>query len=356
MSENKVSIKNILRIGGSMVAWSMGSGFATGQEVLQFFSSYGINSFGVIFVNLLGFILIGYLLMKAGFKNKDKENFNHFKYFCGQKIGNFYTWLVTITIIFIIPILLAGAGATFEQFYNISYYIGSAAMASLVVLAYLIGFEKMITIISYLGLLMIAFLLVVGITTLIYDIANFAYIDEYEVSLTPYRPTPWWFLTGVLYFGLTLFPGSTYYTKLGTSASSLKEIKVGAFLGGLMLVSAIGIISTAILLNSSNVAQLDVPVLFLASKISYILGSIFALILLLGIFSSCSAMMWTVASRFNFKHKRSNNLIAIAVAIFGYIISLFSFGSLIGTIYPIIGYIGLTFIAFVIYKNIKKTR
>lgn len=354
MSENKISTKNVIRIAGSMVAWSMGAGFATGQEVLQFFSSYGYKSFGVVLINLIGFILIGYFLMKAGFKHKHNKKFNHFKYFCGNKLGTFYTWLVTITLIFLIPVLIAGAGSTLNQYYGLNHYIGSAIMAILVLLAYLIGFERMISIISYLGLIMIAFLLIVGVSTLITDVSNFFNIEHYELSLTPYQPTPNWLISGLLYLGLTLFPGSTYYTKLGINASSTYEIKYGALLGGIMLVLSIGIISTAILLNGDATAGLDIPVLYLAAKISYILGTIFSVVLLLGIFSSCSAMMWSVCSRFTFKTRKGNHILAVIIAVFAYLVSLFSFGQLISTIYPIIGYIGLTFIAFVIYKSVKK--
>ena len=39
--EEKCNKKTVLRIMGAYVAWVMGSGFATGQEILQFFTSYG---------------------------------------------------------------------------------------------------------------------------------------------------------------------------------------------------------------------------------------------------------------------------------------------------------------------------
>ena len=42
--EGKCNKKTVIKIMGAYVAWVMGSGFATGQEILQFFTSYGYYS------------------------------------------------------------------------------------------------------------------------------------------------------------------------------------------------------------------------------------------------------------------------------------------------------------------------
>ncbi|MBR4024441.1 MAG: hypothetical protein IKI86_04095, partial [Firmicutes bacterium] len=60
------NVKSIIRIAGAYVAWVMGSGFATGQEILQFFTSFGYKSFALIALNLVGFLLIGPMILEAG--------------------------------------------------------------------------------------------------------------------------------------------------------------------------------------------------------------------------------------------------------------------------------------------------
>lgn len=353
---NKISVKNILKIAGSYIAWVIGAGFATGQEILQFFSSYGYFSFGVVVISLIGFVLIGYLLMKVGYNHKDKSNFNPYQYFTGHKLGIFYTWLITLTLLVLIPVLIAGAGATINQYYGLDNYIGSAIMAIAILIAYLMGFERLVKVVSILGLTIISFSLLVGSISVIRDLIYFNEISSCQEELIPFQAAPHWIISGLLYLGLNLFPGSVYFTKLGTSANNKNEVKFGAILGGLILVLSIVLISSAILLNGDVMSNIDIPVLYLAGKISYLFGAIFSIILILGIFSSSSVMMWSLCSRFKFKQKRWNYLIALIVTIFAYIVSLFSFGTLIATIYPIIGYIGLTFIAFVIIKSLKQNK
>ena len=42
--ENKVSMANVVKFAGAYVACAIGSGFATGQEIMQFFTAQGIMS------------------------------------------------------------------------------------------------------------------------------------------------------------------------------------------------------------------------------------------------------------------------------------------------------------------------
>ena len=41
MSKHDVSLKTVIKFAGAFTAFLIGSGFATGQEVLQYFASYG---------------------------------------------------------------------------------------------------------------------------------------------------------------------------------------------------------------------------------------------------------------------------------------------------------------------------
>lgn len=352
--DKNTDMKSIVRVAGSFVAWVIGSGFATGQEVLQFFSSYGYKSYAIALIDLAGFIIIGYSLMRKGFENNTNAAFNHFHFFCGKKLGTFYMWLAALTLLFLMPVLVAGAGATLYEYYGINHYIGSALFAAIVLAAYLIGFERMIKIVSSLGPVIIAFSLLVGAAVLFIDADKITNVPLYEAALSQHHAAPNWFLSGLLYLGLNFFPGSTYFTRIGIAAFSKKELKYGSILGGAMLIVSITIMSTAIMLNGNSAAELDIPVLYLAQKISFLLGTVFSVMLVLGIFSSCSVIMWSICSRFANKGKTVNRIGAVCVTVFAYCVSLFSFGTLVGTFYPIIGYIGLIFIGCVVYKSILK--
>ena len=73
IKRENTDIRSVLRIAGAYVAWVMGSGFATGQEILQFFSSYGIYSFVLLGINLAGFLLIGPTILREGCRHHSRR-------------------------------------------------------------------------------------------------------------------------------------------------------------------------------------------------------------------------------------------------------------------------------------------
>lgn len=352
--QNKCNKKAVLKYAGAFVAWVIGSGFATGQEVLQFFSSYGYCSFGAVLIDLIGFLFCGQILLGVGYKHKKEISFNHFKYFCGEKLGTLYSGLITVTLILLMTVLVSGAGAILSEYYGINHYIGSAVMAGMVLNAYLVGFERLLKIVSIIGPVVIIFLLLIGTFTIIHDFSHFTEIPKFVPLLSELQSAPHWIISPILYLSLNFLSGSAYFTKLGISADNYNDARLGAVLGAIAVILTIAIINTAILLNGGNIFSLEIPMLYLAKKISFILGGLFSIVLILGIFSSCSAMMWSVCNRFTGGGKRGNQIFAIAVAIFIFILGLFSFSELIGIFYPLVGYVGLIFIGCVIYKGINE--
>lgn len=351
--QNKCKPRAVIKFAGAFIAWVIGSGFATGQEVLQFFSSYGYWSYGVVLIDLIGFLFLGRALLLTGYDNKERQGFNQFKYFCGEKLGAFYSLLIPVTLLLIMPVLISGAGATLSEYYGINHYIGSAIMAAMVLCAYLIGFERLIKVVSPIGPVIIAFALLVGTVTVIRDFDQFSDVAAYESVLSKSQSSPHWLISAVLYLSLNFLCGSTYFTQLGISADNRKEAKYGAMFGAAALVLAIGIMSSAILFDAKDTAQLAIPMLFLAKKISFVFGAVFSVVLIFGIFSSCATMMWTVCNQFTRGGRKGNRIFAVCVAVFTFILGLFSFSELVGLFYPLVGYMGLIFIGCVVYKEIK---
>lgn len=133
--------KAVMKYAGAFIAWVIGSGFATGQEILQFFTSYGYYSYGVVVLNLVGFLFLGHMLMTTGYAHKKDGGFNHFTYYCGKRAGTFYSWLVLGTLLLLIAVLVSGAGAALSEYYGLNRYIGSLITSALVLGAYLVGFS-----------------------------------------------------------------------------------------------------------------------------------------------------------------------------------------------------------------------
>ena len=117
------------------------------------------------------------------------------------------------------------------------------------------------------------------------------------------------------------------------------------------MIVSITVLVTAMLCNAGSIVSLDVPNLYLAGKVSPVLGGVFSIMLILGIFSACSAMMWTVCSKFRSGDDdvKKSRIFAICMVTVVFFLSLFSFSGLMSVLYPFIGYTGLVYMLSLIH-------
>lgn len=115
--------------------------------------------------------------------------------------------------------------------------------------------------------------------------------------------------------------------------------------------ASILLMNSAMLTDIGNTAVQQVPTLYLTKKISYALGAVFSIILIMGIFSSCSAMLWTISERFVVQGTRKSYIFAVCACIAAFLLGLLPFAHLVGRVYTLLGYVGLIFSACVIYKR-----
>lgn len=351
--EQKCRTGAVIRIMGAYVAWLMGSGFATGQEILQFFASYGYKSYILLMIALTGFLIVGPGILGAGQDHKDDEDFNQFTFFCGKKLGKFYDWFVPVSMFAGMVILISGAGATLQEYYGVNHFVGALLMATLAFIAYIAGFHRFVKAVSFVGPTIIVFTVVVGVLTVFRDFDGLALVPQYDSLMQNCQPVRFWWLAGLLYISYNMTSGSVYYTALGATAATRKEAVVGASLGTVLLLLAILLMNSAILSNIGEAGALGIPTLYLAKKISFVLGAVFSITLILGIFSACSAMLWTVSERFVRQGTKKSYLFAGSVALGTFLLGLLPFSELIGVVYPYLGYIGFLYVGCVAYRRIS---
>lgn len=102
---------SILRYAGTYIGAVIGSGFASGQEPLQFFASYGYWGFlGAILVIVL-FAWYGYLFMAAGYKLQTSTHQPVLNYLCGNVVGRIFDWILTFFLFGVLAIMISGGGA-----------------------------------------------------------------------------------------------------------------------------------------------------------------------------------------------------------------------------------------------------
>ena len=102
---------------------------------------------------------------------------------------------------------------------------------------------------------------------------------------------------------------------------------------------------SAAIAGSPGAMAMEVPALYLAESIAPALGRAFAWVLLLGIFSSCCAMLWTACPG---ERGGGRALAAVAGAL---LLGRLPFPQLVARLYPLLGWAGLPFILCIFLRN-----
>ena len=114
----------IVRVAFTYIGTVVGAGFASGQEILQFFTRYGSLATLTIALSTMLFIWIGIqlMLMAHDLKAESYEDLN--KVLFGEKIGKWISLFMMVVLFGITTVMLAGAGTVFEEQLHLSYTTG----------------------------------------------------------------------------------------------------------------------------------------------------------------------------------------------------------------------------------------
>lgn len=356
--KDKISIANVVKFGGAYAAFIIGSGFATGQEILQFFTCHGILSIGSILISLVIFSVFAATMIGTGYVNRNNKDFKPYQYFCGRYLGKAYDVVTPICLFLIFVVMISGAGATLNEYYGVNVQLGSIVMAVLVLVAFLCGLEKLVDIVGLIGPVILVFAIVVGLITLTKSASNIPEMVKQIPSLDLIKSSDSWVMSGILYAAYNIALGAVFVASIGKDAKSKKEAMLGGAFGGISLMIAVLVMNLALLSKITEINTLAIPTLYFAKAISNVLGVLFSIILLCGIFSTAAPMFWTVMDSISNNVLKSNktktNIFAVVLAVLSLIGGMLPFQELINIIYPYTGYLGIILFVCVVFRLIKK--
>ena len=358
MNEKNFNWLNVIKFAGAYVACAIGSGFATGQEILQFFTSYGIYSVIGAVVTMVLFAWIGGLIMEHGYEMKLNIASWATKYYFGQKAGIFFEIIFQIFLFGVFVIMIAGSGATLAEYYGLGPMVGRVGMILLSLFTVVLGLSKITDILGSLGTVIIVMSIGIGLISAVQGFDNLSAASEAVISMDMVRASGNWFLSSVLYPGFNVIVVFFFLIGIGASAGNKKEAFCGGVLGGVFLGLAILCLSTGLLVNITEVAAKEVPTLVLADKISPILGVIFSIIIICGIYTTAVPLLWSVSSALAAEKTKKFVLITVVLSVAALILGMTDFRTLVNTIYPYSGYVGIVLMVIIAYRAYcdKRTR
>lgn len=353
--QSKMRYGQIVTFSGAVLAFLIGSGFASGQEILQYFAAYGYESFLVALTIIPIMVFANYCYVKAGNSQKFTKGSQVFNYYCGPIFGPAFDYFAAIFCYMSFVVMLGGIGATVQQQFGISATAGAICMAVLAGVTVIFGLKTMVNIISKIGPLIVLLSLVIGFSSLA---TSWGQVPEGAELLktgevTVMKASTNWFFAGCSYGGFCLMWLGGFMAKLG-SENRLKELQIGQAIGVTMLILACVVVGFAQLGNIRAVAGTQIPNLILAQQLAPALAHGFALIIVLAIYSTACPLLWTVSARFTDEGSQRFKILTAVLALAACLVALkVPFNTLVNYIYVINGYGGALLILFMIVKLVR---
>jgi len=347
----------IALIAGANIAYTAGAGYGTGQELMQYFTSYGSSGFMGLLILVLLFIFFDSIIAndsrKYGLKNI-KEVFVHY---CGNVLGNILSVFSFIFLFGMAALMISGAGAYFSQYFGVNSMVGSAILTACVLLTCLLGLKKTVNVIGLIGPTIALFILVIGIVAIVNAQMDLKSGSEFLINQgTTIQPSGNWFLASLMFFSFcTLFRGPYIIGTAIHRAEDIKHVVWGNAIGIISYGILGAILMTGQITNASLVDGTEVPNLALGTMISPIIGGIFGLVLIFAIYTTAAPLIWSVA---DFVTKESSKIypwVIIIAACLAFLTSnLATFSRLYSFISTTAAYVGVLFIIPVIYTKFFK--
>jgi uncharacterized membrane protein YkvI len=344
-------MKDILKIGSAFIGIIVGAGFASGQEVLQYFTSFGIMGIFSAIISAALFAYCGMVLVWLGSKTGTNSHKSVIYQLSGRIVGTIIDYILILTLFGIGVVMIAGAGSNLHQQFGLPYFVGTLIMTLLVFFVGLFNTDRVVAVISSLTPFLVLFVIIVAIYCIFTLETSFATLN----NIAKETPTslPNWFISGINYASFNIAVGASMAIVMGGSEKNQKTAALGGLIGGLGVGGLIILIHFALFTKIESVAALDLPLLGIVNSISPVLGFIMSIVIFGMIFSTAMGMFYGFVARFVETDTPKFRAVLAGVMIISFGLSFIGFTDLIAYFYPLIGYLGLVLIVVLFIAPIK---
>jgi len=335
-----------LQIAAIYMGTIVGAGFATGQEILQFFTRFGNwGTYAIVLATFL-FIWLGYkvMLLANQIKAKSYEDLNIALF--GNKLGFIISMFMLVVLLGVSAVMLAGAGTIFEENWELPYQLGLIFTALICFFLLLRGMHAIIAVNSIVVPIMLLFTFIIFFNTL--DMPNT------RSFLTIKTDFPLWtaLSTPFLYTAFNLALAQAVLVPIGAETEKKATIKWGAIIGGLGIGFMLIVGHIALSAHMPGVQQFAIPMGGIARTMSTLVYYIYITIIFAEVFTTLLADIYGLALQVHERSKLPKALIIFCAIVCCYFMSQIGFGTLLSMLYPLFGFISLGWFFLIARKRL----
>lgn len=333
--------KDTWKVATTFMGTVVGAGFASGQEILKFFSHFGIHGITGIAISCLFFCVTGTLIMLIGHKLRAYSFGEVIREVCGKYLGPWMDLLLTIFLFGTLSVMMAGSGAVFFQQWGLPYWLGTAVTFLITILTVIFGLKGIISANSVVVPFMVVFCILATLPAVS--------LERLTANLREFIPAgngaaPNWLMSALLYVSYNLTLSVSVLAPLGSQINDRRPLVLGGLLGGFGLGILALFINLAILSYYPTSAQFEIPSLYLAGNLASVIQYIFSLVLWAEIFTTIIGTIFGLTVRVCDYTGSGYMITTFTLMLVALGFSQLGFSGLVGMLYPLFGYISLVFL------------
>ncbi len=331
----------VFQIAAVYVGTVVGAGFATGKEIVEFFTQYGFYGF-------FGILIAGYLFIFTGTKlmlvatrinATSYEEFN--EYLFGKKAAFIINLFFMLMLLGVSAVMISGAGAVFEEQLGMSKRFGVWLTVVLATIVLVFGTRGLFAINSFVVPIMISFSLILCFLT----IGEGNFIDS--LLKIPDTGVTWKiFFSPFSYTALNLALAQAVLVPIAYEVQDKQIIKRGGILGGIFL-TIILLSGHIALMTLPDVVNYEIPAAIIMKSVAETLYWVFIFVIYGEIFTSVIGNIFGLERQIGKFWKVPSVFIILFLFMLAIMISEIGYGRLLSYLYPLFGYISLIFLVLV---------
>ncbi len=336
-----------LQIAAVYVGTVVGAGFATGREIVEFFSRFGF--FGLLSILMSGYLLIamGTKLMRMALQIGAKSYQEFTIYLFGSWLGRGINILMLLMLLGVSAVMLSGAGAVFEEQLGLEKSLGVFLTIFLSIVVMLVGVKGLFAVNTFVVPLMISFSMVL----MGFSVQMPHFLEQ--LLWIPHADDGW--KAVVAPFSYSAFNLALAQAVLVPIAAEIKDdwtIKWGGILGGIAL-TVILLSSHFTLIMLPNLESYQIPMAVIMKNVAASLYWVFVLVIYSEIFTSVIGNVFGLERQMKQYVPIPSIISVLFIFTIAYVISLVDYGELLSYLYPLFGYVSLLFFVLLWMKPLK---
>ncbi|MDF2627084.1 MAG: putative rane protein [Symbiobacteriaceae bacterium] len=340
-------------IAATYVGTVVGAGFATGQEVLRFFTHFGLNGVWAVIGATFFFAVLGGMIIHIGHELRADSHVAIVNEVAGPAMGRVLDWVITFFLFGSAAVMMAGSGAVFAESFGLNRFLGTLVMAVISGGTVLMGLRGVVKSISAVAPVLIMLVAIVSLGSLVSTGISDADLRWYHPAEAA---TAWWPVSLFLYVSYNLVLSIAVLGPLGKEAADERTGFWGGVTGGVVLGLGALLINLALLGGLPESANYEVPMIQLARRFPAFVSGIYAVVLWLEVYTTAVSSLYGLTVRLTQPESPRYSLVVGGASVGALVLSQVGFSQMVNVLFPVVGWLGLILVGGLILRLVMPAR